>query len=277
MAPILPAEVVPYNSAAAAAFYAKWSAPLTGQFVAPLLAAVGPVGAGTRLLDVATGTGVAAVAAAAAGATVFATDVAPEVLSVAAAALAPYPNATTAVMDGQALAVETGAYDVAVSVFGVFLFPNWTAGVAELVRATAPGGRVGLTTWACPNGGAFFPTLIDAYAAAFPAKTVPAVGGGVAALSTRTAVVDALTAAGCRDVTVEAVTVDWVGPRLVDAAAELIPMVHRGCFYAALTTEEREVLHASFLAHLTPYVSEEDGLIRIPSTGWVASATKAGE
>jgi len=226
---------------------------------------------------VATGTGVVAVAAAAAGATVLATDVAPGMLAVAAAKLRPYPTtATTAVMDGQALTVDTGTYDVGLSVFGVMTFPNWRAGLAELVRAVRAGGRVGLTTWACPDGAGFFPTFIDAYAAAFPAKTRPSIGGGVAALSTRAAVAAALAAAGCTDVAVEGVTVPWVGPRLADAVAELLSSVRCAHFYAALGAGEREHLHATFVAKLEPYVGGGDGLIRIPCTGGVAAATKAG-
>jgi len=226
---------------------------------------------------VATGTGVVAAAAAAAGATVLATDVAPGMLAVAAAKLGPYPTtATTAVMDGQALTVGTGTYDVGVSVFGVMTFPDWRAGLAELVRAVRPRGRVGLTTWACPDGAGYFPTLLNAYATAFPTKARPSVGGGVAALSKAPAVTAALTAAGCTDVAVEAVTVLWVGPPLADAVAELIPGVQRAPFYAALGAGEREHLHAAFVATLEPYVGGGDGLIRIPSTGLVATATKAG-
>ncbi|OSX81510.1 hypothetical protein BU14_0014s0060 [Porphyra umbilicalis] len=190
-------------------------------------------------------------------------------LAVAAAKLGPYPTtATTAVMDGQALTVGTGTYDVGVSVFGVMTFPDWRAGLAELVRAVRPRGRVGLTTWACPDGAGYFPTLLNAYAAAFPAKARPSVGGGVAALSKAAAVAAALTTAGCTDVAVEAVTVPWVGPPLADAVAELIPGVQRAPFYAALGAGEREHLHATFVATLEPYVGGGTPSSASPVRGW---------
>jgi ubiquinone/menaquinone biosynthesis C-methylase UbiE len=99
---------------------------------------------GTRLLDVAAGSGAVSIPAARIGADVVATDVAPAMIDrmnarARAEGLATLRGRT---MDGHALELDDDAFDVAVSVNGVSLFPDMARGLAELVRVTRPGGRV---------------------------------------------------------------------------------------------------------------------------------------
>lgn len=262
------------ESARAAAAYARWAAPFTGQFVPAVLDAAAPVGAGTRVLDVATGTGVAAAAAAATGATVLATDLSPGMVAAAAAALAPYPTTATAkAMDGTALEVADGSYDVVLSVFGVMTFPAWEAGLREILRATAPGGRVVLATWTCADGAAFFPTLLDTYRATFPEKPSPALGAGVAALRTPEKVTAALAAAGAERITVTPVEKVWAGPPAAGAVEELTNLCLRAPFYKALSEDERGRLHSALGVALRRHAGD-DGVIRIPSKALVTLAHK---
>lgn len=261
------------ESARAAAVYERWAAPLTGQFVPAVLDAAAPVGAGTRVLDVATGTGVAA-AAAAAGATVLATDMSPGMVAAAAAALAPYPDAAAVVADGTALAdIPDGAYEVALSVFGVVTFPQWEAGLRELLRVTAPGGRLVLTTWTAADGAAFLPIVMDTYRQEFPDKPSPALGAGVAALCTPAKLTAALVAAGAERVTVTRDEQVWDGPPAATAVDELTGLLARAPFYAALTDDERARLHPRLGAALARYAGD-DGVVRIPATALVALAHK---
>lgn len=260
-------------SARAAAVYAQWSAPLTGLFVPAVLDAAAPVGLGTRVLDIATGTGVAAVAAAAAGATVLATDFSPGMVDAAAAALAPYPAATVKVMDGTALDVPDGAYDVVLSIFGVVTFPEWQAGLAEALRVTAPGGRLVLATWTSPDGAGYFPTVMATYRETFPDKPSPVLGAGVAALSTPAKVTAALTAAGAERISVTPVEQSWVGPPAAGAVEVLAPIFARAPFCASLSKEELARFHLSLQAALERYAGD-DGILRIPSTALVTLAHK---
>ncbi len=55
------------------------------------------------------------------------------------------------VMDGQHLAFADASFDAALSVFGVILFPDAEAGLAELRRVIRPRGRVALITWTEPQ------------------------------------------------------------------------------------------------------------------------------
>jgi ubiquinone/menaquinone biosynthesis C-methylase UbiE len=102
------------------------------------------VGPGTRLLDVAAGSGAVSIPAARIGADVVATDLAPAMIERlnARARAEGLSTLRARVMDGHALDLDDDAFDVAVSVNGVSLFPDMARGLAELVRVTRPGGRV---------------------------------------------------------------------------------------------------------------------------------------
>lgn len=109
---------------------------------------VAAVVAGERVLDVACGTGNAAAVAGAAGALVTGVDPAERLLGVARVRL---PDATFLAGDGAALPVADGSFDATISVFGVIFVPDPVAAVAEMVRATRPGGRIVFTSW-IPEG-----------------------------------------------------------------------------------------------------------------------------
>lgn len=99
---------------------------------------------GTRLLDVAAGSGALSIPAARAGADVVATDLVPamiERLSERARAEG-LSSVCGRSMDGHALDLQDDAFDVVASLNGVSLFPDMARGLAELVRVTRPGGRV---------------------------------------------------------------------------------------------------------------------------------------
>lgn len=99
---------------------------------------------GTQLLDVAAGSGALSLPAARAGADVVATDLAPTMIE-RLNQRAHAENLTTLegrVMDGAALDLEDDAFDVAVSINGVSLFPDIAKGLAEMTRVTRRGGRV---------------------------------------------------------------------------------------------------------------------------------------
>ena len=108
-----------------------------------LLDAAG-VGAGTRLLDVATGPGYAAAAAAARGAAATGVDFSAEMVALARRL---HPGAEFAQADAQALPFADGAFDAVVANFLMPHVSDLPAVVRELARVARPGGRVALTTW----------------------------------------------------------------------------------------------------------------------------------
>jgi SAM-dependent methyltransferase len=107
---------------------------------------------GQRVLDVAAGTGNAALAAARRGAAVIATDFVERLLAVAAQrAEAEGLPLQTRVADAERLPFADGEFDVALSTFGVMFAPDQERAAAELIRVCRPGGRIGLTCWT-PTG-----------------------------------------------------------------------------------------------------------------------------
>jgi SAM-dependent methyltransferase len=98
-----------------------------------------------RVLDVATGSGNAALAAARRGAEVTGADYVPALLDRARRrADAEVLEVTFVPGDAEALPFDDGAFDVTASVFGAMFAPNQMRTAGELARVTRSGGRIGL-------------------------------------------------------------------------------------------------------------------------------------
>jgi len=116
---------------------------------------------GEDVLDVACGTGNAALRAAQAGGRVVGVDLTPELLE-EGRRLAADAGLDIEYLEGdaEALPVADGRFDVVVSVMGCMFAPRHRVAAAELARVLRPGGRLCVTGWA-PDGeiGALFKTL----------------------------------------------------------------------------------------------------------------------
>ena len=98
-----------------------------------------------RVLDVATGSGNAAMAAARRGCTVTGLDYVPGLLDRARArAQAEGLEIDYVEGDAEALPFDDGTFDVTTSVFGSMFAPDQEQAARELVRVTRHGGRIGL-------------------------------------------------------------------------------------------------------------------------------------
>ncbi|MBD9735784.1 class I SAM-dependent methyltransferase, partial [Streptomyces sp. H28] len=110
------------------------------------------VGPGDRVLDVAAGTGNAAIPAALAGAEVVASDLTPELLETGRR-LAEDRGARLSweTADAEALPYEDASFDTVLSCVGVMFAPHHRAAADELLRVCRPGGTIGLVSWT-PEG-----------------------------------------------------------------------------------------------------------------------------
>jgi SAM-dependent methyltransferase len=106
------------------------------------------VKAGDRVLDVAAGTGNAAIPAARAGADAVACDLTPELLD-AGRRLAEQQGVDLVWQeaDAEALPFGDGEFDTVMSCVGVMFAPHHEAAAGELVRVCRPGGTIGLLNW----------------------------------------------------------------------------------------------------------------------------------
>ena len=146
-------------------------APLTTQFVAPLLeaAAVGP---GHRALDLACGPGYVAAAAAARGAEVLAIDLSQAMV---AEARRRHPGLEVRLGEAERLDLQSASVDRVLMSFGVNHVADPPAVFAEARRVLRPGGRLGLTVWAGADaspGARLLEQAIGAHAR--PAEDLPA-------------------------------------------------------------------------------------------------------
>ncbi|MDP9435459.1 MAG: class I SAM-dependent methyltransferase [Actinomycetota bacterium] len=189
-----------------------------------------------RMLDVAgvtTGTSVLDVAAGAGGQTltvarrvgadgrVVATDISPTILTYAAkqAAEAGLTNVETVEADGEQLGdLADGRFDAAISRLGLIYLPDQAGALAGIRAALRPGGRMSAVVYSTADRNGFFagPVSVIRRRAGLPA---PGPGlPGPFSLGSPGVLEQALTAAGFRDVTVEAVD----APLRLPSAAECL-------------------------------------------------------
>jgi SAM-dependent methyltransferase len=125
-----------------------------------IVAAVGVV-PGDDVLDVACGTGNAAIRAAQAGGRVTGVDLTPELFDAGRREAAQAGVELDWVEgDAEELRFADGSFDVVLSTFGCMFAPRHAVAAAELVRILRPGGRLGVTAWTPEGGmGTFFKTV----------------------------------------------------------------------------------------------------------------------
>ncbi|MGH8980580.1 MAG: class I SAM-dependent methyltransferase [Acidimicrobiales bacterium] len=116
------------------------------------LVSLAGVDGGESVLDVAAGSGNAALPAARAGAAVTALDITPALLEIGERrAAADALEVTWVLGDAQALPFADATFDCVLSCVGVQFCADRAAAAAELARVCRPGGRIALIAWT-PEG-----------------------------------------------------------------------------------------------------------------------------
>ena len=266
-----PAKPLPFHDPAhwdkMVATYEAQSQPFTTHFAEAAVALL-PIGPSSKVLDVATGTGVAALAAARTGAAVTAIDFSAGM--VARVRAHDVANIEARQMDGQALDLPDAAFDAVVSVFGVMLFPDWRAGLREMARVTRSGGSAAIAVWKSADGAAVHLLLSQVIRRLYPEKVTPMPCTGLAELADPDRLSAAIAAAGFADPVVTEVTRDFelnVGnPGEIEKLFEFMP------HWSGLDADQSAAVARTFRAEI------ERGRVgdsfAIPSTALIASAVR---
>jgi SAM-dependent methyltransferase len=191
------------------ALYEEVFEPLTLAFATTAIDRL-DIAAGVRVVDVAAGSGGAALMLAARGAQVLAVDASARMVERVRRRLAACadigPRVKAEVMDGAALDIADATMDAALSVFGVVLFPDAVAGVAEMTRVLKPSGRAALVTWTEPENYQLMGELLAAIRAVIPDFPPPPHPPAQLRFKDEGAFRALLADGGLRDVTIERVT-----------------------------------------------------------------------
>jgi ubiquinone/menaquinone biosynthesis C-methylase UbiE len=137
----------------AANAYDRAFAHVSGHFL-PFLLRAACLAPDQQVLDVATGTGIAAQAALAvvgAGGHVTATDFSPAMVNRARQRLAASPNASVMVEDGQSLRFDEASFDAVLCSLGLMFFPDPARGLSEFHRVLRPGGYAAASVLTTPE------------------------------------------------------------------------------------------------------------------------------
>lgn len=233
----------------------RWLGPAT-----ELMLDLAGIVEGAHVLDVAAGSGGQSIAAARRGATVLATDIAPNILAEAEAAAraAGVSTVTTRVVDGETLDVAPGTFDAAISRLGLMYLPDKRRALEQARDALRPGGRYAAVVFAEPEANGFFsiPIGIIRRRAELP-PPAPGLPGPFSAVNLG----EQLEAAGFRDVDVRRID----SPLRLGSAAECTRLEREsfGALHqmlAKLSPEEREATWAEIEEALGAF-EEPDGFV----------------
>jgi SAM-dependent methyltransferase len=126
---------------------------------------------GTRVLDVACGSGNLSLPAARAGASVTGLDIAPNLIDTARRrAIAERLEIDFDEGDAEQMPYRDASFDSVVSMFGAMFAPRPEKTAAEMVRVCVPGGRIAMANWT-PSG--FIGQMFKTTAAHVPPPNIP--------------------------------------------------------------------------------------------------------
>jgi SAM-dependent methyltransferase len=228
-------------------------------------------GPSDRVLDIGCGNGQLTRLAAARAASATGVDLSGPMLATARARAAGVPNVTFEQADAQVHPFPDGAFDLAVSRFGVMFFADPVAAFATIHRALRPGGRLAflcLTALAGTDLGGLF----GAMAPYLPQPTGPD-GSGPTSFADPSRTKAVLSEAGFTEVECTRVEADQIWGRDIPDAAAFIagwgPVRHHlGMVDAEKAAQAKEALAAALEQFAGPEA------VKLRGTAWLVTARK---
>jgi SAM-dependent methyltransferase len=251
------------------ATYEAFAEPITSRFGIALADRLG-IRPDERVLDIAAGSGALSLELARRGARVTAVDHSAAMTGrIAERARLEGVQIDARAMDGQALDFVGADFDVALSVFGIMLFPDHEAGLRELVRVLQPGGRAGLAVWRSAGGAGPACLLREAAASLSADQTLPEMPLGHQLWRDPERLRADLAAAGLQDIDIVEMSEDWEFPSL-DWVADNAPRLFA---VMPIWTGADEPQRERLLAHVLEQLRAMDRPV-IPSPALLATAHK---
>lgn len=240
-------------------------ADATALFVDPLLQAAG-VKPGTRLLDVACGTGVASARATAAGAQVTGIDFSPQMIG---EARKRHPAIDFQIADAEQLPFPDKRFDAVIANFGIHHVERPELAIAEARRVLAPGGTFAFTFWVAPQDNTAWRLIFEAIAA-HGRSDVPMPAGNDAH-ATPENFSSLVAAAGFGVQSIELIEKGWRLP----GDADLVSVFETGTVRMATLLRGQGDALAAIRRHvaenLRPYLRGET--IALPTRAWLIAAS----
>jgi ubiquinone/menaquinone biosynthesis C-methylase UbiE len=233
---------------------------------------------GSRVLDVACGSGYPALEAARRvrpGGSVVATDISTEMLAVASrrATNDGLDNIEFLEMDAEELTLEDASFDAVTNAYGLMFCPDLPRALSEALRVLKPGARVALVTWDEPTRSPFF-SVITAVAAPFLGLVPPPSGApGPFRLSSPTQLESLLRDARFADVRVDNVSMTLELASVADYL-QVFSDVAWKARVAALSDADLARLKEEITQAVQPYMDKASGRLRLTAASLCASGRK---
>lgn len=244
----------------------------------PHLMAAAGIRADSRVLDIGCGSGGTSLEAARAAAegSVLGVDVSAPMLAEARkrAADSGLPQAAFERGDAQVHRFEDGAFDIAISRFGVMFFADPEAAFANIARALRPGGQLAFLCWRSLRDNAYMTVPMDAIAPYVQLPELDAPGApGPFSLSDADRIRKLLDGTGFDEITISAVDEPmWMGPDPDDVVAYQLDMPGSRAMLAEASAEAR----AKTVTALREALAEHQGSdgVTLGSAAWLVTARR---
>jgi SAM-dependent methyltransferase len=190
-------------------------------------------------------------------------DVAVEMVAVAAKRASAYAQVATAVFDQSAIGFGDGSFDAAINRHGMMFVEDPVQTIAEAVRVLRDSGRYAVMTWDRREANPWLALVLDAVSAQFGVPFPPPNVRGPFSLDTPDVLMSVLRDGGLEDVTVEAISTPMHAASL-EEWWERVPKL-AGPLAISLAGMEADVRDAigerAMQSGMKAAASEEDGIV----------------